>query len=300
MKLIVPTISAIGLASAHVSVKDDCKDLSSRHGMSKCLQAVIADNKKTDKAMNKKMDELEDMLEEKNVPQPITVEGDYYSGTCDDDQVTENCPNPFGEVPNMTIWTMKEYHYYMNCKDEVHVRTWNEKLEWDARNPGKPYLPLDSGKFPNLDVPEDTFWLNCPSCNFTNKPEVTLSMILNEGAIPNPGQDSNPWAWMEADYFFYLVSDHGVEMMSWGSDEYKDYWRMRNNWYNDDIAEWQKYIWGYEQNQIFKYCSALPKTQMMWGIPQREAGSNPKYPYTSWRNEGFDSTVEEADANFRH
>ena len=216
------------------------------------------------------------------------------------EEPTQPCPNKFGDIPNITIWTMKDYHYYMNCKDEVHLRTYREKLEWDAANPNKPYLPLDSGKYPNLDIPDQPFYKDCSTCNSTNKPEVTLKMIINDGAIPNPDQDSNPWAWMKADYFMYLVGDHGVEMMSWAIPEYKEYWKMRNSWYKEEIADWQKYIWGYEQNQVYKYCTALPKTQMMWGIPKRENGSDPKYPYTSWRDEGFDSTVEEADANFLH
>ena len=317
MKLLLPAVAAVGLSSAHSDVEDKCENLSNMKGMKKCLKAILMEMQQGDQAMDKWMGDMEAAMEEKVQPQHITVEGDYYSGTCDDRAVEESsepetepesepetegeaCPNKFGEQPNMTVWTMKDFHYYMNCKDEVQVRIYRDKLEWDAANPGKSYLPLDSGKYPDMPILDEPFYKNCDNCSVWNQPTPTLAQLINDGAIPNPDQDRNPWAWMNADYFLYLVSDHGVSMMSWGTPAYKDYWKMKLGWYKDDIADWQEYIWGYEQNIVYKFCSGLPKSRLMWGTPIREDGTNPMYPYTSWRNEGFNSTAADADANFLH
>ena len=88
MKLLV-TLACLGLAS-HASsydMKEDCKNLSSMKGMSKCMVSLLKENKKDGKMMDIMSKEMKNMyakLEEKSQPSIINVSGDYHE-SCDKD-----------------------------------------------------------------------------------------------------------------------------------------------------------------------------------------------------------------------
>ena len=88
MKLLF-SLACLGLAS-HASaydMKEDCKNLSSMKGMSKCMVSLLKENKKDGKMMDimsKEMKNMYDKLEEKSQPSVINVHGDYHE-SCDKD-----------------------------------------------------------------------------------------------------------------------------------------------------------------------------------------------------------------------
>ena len=88
MKLLV-SLASLGLAS-HASahdMKEDCKNLSSMKGVSKCMVSLLKENKLRGKMMDIMSKEMKNMyakLEEKSQPSIINVSGDYHE-SCDKD-----------------------------------------------------------------------------------------------------------------------------------------------------------------------------------------------------------------------
>ena len=186
-------------------------------------------------------------------------------------------------TPDAILYTMNEYHYYMNCRDEVEMRIYNDFLARD------PKLPLQ----PQFTIPEKSYY-RFDTYNYT--PEE----LVNSGKAFILKMLKDPWGWSDVDKFMFLVSEHGQEMMSWASDEVKQFWKTRHSWIKDEFSEMRWFLWGYEQNLVYKFCSGLPSYKSKYGLPVRKNGCNPKYPYTSWHDEGFDSTAEECDGAFKH
>ena len=293
MKLLV-SLASLGLASyasAH-DMKEDCKNLSSMKGVSKCMVSLLKENKLRGKMMDimsKEMKNMHAKLEEKNQPSVINVHGDYHV-SCDEDVeedprmngVPEFLKTPKHHPESSTDWTLSDYHYYMNCADEVEMRIWNEFQQRD------PNLPMKG-----FDIPEEPYFRIDPT-NFT------VGDIANEGFSNALEALDHPWGWATPQVFYTTAGAHGREMMSWASDEVKDFWRTRQSWYKDEVADEMWYLWGFVQNIRYKYCSGLPTHKRIWGTPVREDGCNPKYPYTSWVDEGFDTTAEECDKEFIH
>ena len=295
MKLLV-SLASLGIATAHAG--EACEDLSSRKGLGDCVKVLMKENKKQSKLIDRISADLEDVnskLNEKSMPMTINVSGDYH-GSCDGDvEVNVEPEDPrmngvpmFLKTPkehpeSSTDWTLSDYHYYMNCADEVEMRIWNE---FEQRDPNMPMTALD--------IPEEPYFRVDPT-NFTT------AQMANEGFGPLLASLPHPWGWGQGpDGFYMAVGAHGREMMSWATDEVKDFWRTRQSWYNDEHAEAGWFLWGYIQNLRYKFCSGLPTHKRIWGTPVREDGCNPKYPYTSWTNEGLNTTAEECDNEFIH
>ena len=260
------------------------------------MVSLLKENKKQGKMMDmmsKDMKAMHAKLEEKSQPSVINVSGDYH-GSCDEDAhhmekadqrmngVPEFLKTPKDHPESSTDWTLADYHYYMNCADEVEMRIWNE---FEQRDPNRPMNALD--------IPDEPYFRVDPT-NFT------VGDIANEGFSNMLEALDHPWGWGGPDGFYATVGAHGREMMSWATDEVKDFWRTRQSWFNDEHAEAGWFLWGYIQNIRYKFCSGLPTHKRIWGTPIREDGCNPKYPYTSWVNEGLETTAEECDNEFVH
>ena len=288
MKLLVPSLAYLGYGSARMKADRDCSDLVTHEGLKNCVSALVSENKK-----QKKFNQfLEAKLEEKQQPQSIYVSGDYH-GNCAGEENTEPedprmngvpefLETPKNEPEDSKDWDAANYHYYMNCVDEVELRIWED---FQKRDPNLPTL--------GYDIPEEPFFRFDPA-NFT------VGELASEGFEEIIESIATPWDWSNIDVFRITTGAHGREMYSWASDEVKDFWRTRHSWYKDEVAEVRWFLWQFIQNSNYKYCAGLPTYKRIWGKPVREDGCNPKYPYTSWFNEGFNTTAEDCDNEFIH
>ena len=313
MKLIVPSLACLGLSSARMKASRDCRDLTTMEGMGNCVSALVSENKRQNKVndqMKLEMQVMEAKLAEKQQPQTIHVSGDHveYHGSCGAEEdsaagVTGATPMVATEAPadprmngvpeflntpkndpeaGPVDWTNSDYHYYMNCVDEVELRIWTD---FQKRDPNWPTV--------GPDIPTEPYFRVDPT-NFT------VGDLANEGFREILEAAPHPWGWSNIDAFGASAGAHGREMMSWATDEVKDFWRTRQSWYKEEVAEVRWFLWLYIQNTNYRYCSGLPTYKRIWGSPVREDGCNPKYPYTSWVNEGFNTTAADCDNEFIH
>ena len=310
MKLITPSLTCLTLATAH-HLKDACDDLSTKKSALKCVaslkkrlhsalvmqtekhEQVIDQILKDNEQMRVDMAVMKEKLEMKEQVMSITVQGDYH-GTCDGENnmekeedprmnsVPEFLKTPKSVPPSSMNWVVHDYHYYMNCVDEVELRIWTD---FQKRDPNWPTV--------GPDIPTEPYFRVDPT-NFT------VGDLANEGFREILEAAPHPWGWSNIDAFGASAGAHGREMMSWATDEVKEFWKERNSWFKDDHQDIDWYLWGYVQNIRYKFCSGLPTYKRIWGTPIRQDGCNPKYPYTSWRNEGFNTTAEECDNEFIH
>jgi len=306
MKLIIPAVAAVGLASARSNVKKDCKDLSSMDGMASCLEAIVAGNKKSERSMDKKMQELTEQIENQTRPQVITVEGDYISGASDCEESSASSSSSSSEeestlmngVPeflqtpknmpdgtDMILWAANDYHYFMNCVDEVEMRIWDDYQNYNAAQWGP--------AIPNEIPPNPYFRMN------PNPGMWAIEQLGNENfeAMVAGG---NVFQWVSSGPFFLTAGAHGREMLSWATDDVKAHWRNKNSWYKEEFQQARDYLDKYQEHFIHKFCSALPTFKRIYGYPNREDGCNPDYPYTSWFNEGLNTTAADCDNEFIH
>ena len=299
MKLIVPVAVAVGISSSEAAVKNDCKDLSNMEGMKNCIMALVSKDRKDEKSLFRYKNEVNGRF--------IDIENDMES-TESSDSMTETTETPVScpeESPRMNgvpeflktpkarpeggdsiMWIASDYHYYMNCVDEVEMRIWDD---FQNRNetlfgPPQPYdiPPVDYYRF---DPRDGSFG---------------LSDIVNSGFEEAISYATHPWKWSPIDHFYMVNGAHGREMLSWKGPEQKEYWAMRRTWYKPEMQDIKNYIDPMQQNAVYRYCSGLPTFKRIWGSPIREDGCNPKYPYTSWHDEGLNTKAADCDAAFNH
>ena len=268
-------------------------------GMRNCIEALVKKDKKDDKNMLRFKNEVHDMF--------LNWEPEPTESTESTDSTTETTETPFScpeESPLMNgvpeflktpkarpeggdsiMWIASDYHYYMNCVDEVEMRVLNDFQNRNETQWG-PAIPVD--------IPPNDYYL------YDLRDGMPLDAIVNEGFVEVIAQVEHPWAWMDIDLFYFINGAHDREMLSWKSDEAKEFLKLKRTWYKEEVANDRNYMESYLKNFVYRYCSGLPTFKRIWGTPIREDGCNPKYPYTSWVNEGFDSKAADCDAEFNH
>ena len=283
MKILIPAVASIGIASAHL--QKDCADISNLDGMKTCLQAMIKENKKSGKEMKQFKKEVNEKLE----PIQVTVEGDYHE-QCVERKTVNGAPeflNTPVKAPEPINWSISDYYYFMNCVDEVEMRA-EEEMQFHNATIFGPAM-----RFP---FPKEPFFRLDPRPGRG----LTIDQIANKGWEEFILSKEHGWAWEPIGLFYAYQSAHGREMMSWAPDEIKEFWNVKFDWWKPEFMHVNAFKNNFIQAYTHRFCTALPTFKRMYGSPYREDGCNPKYPYTSWFNEGLNSTAAECDANFSH
>ena len=269
-------------------------------GMRNCMLAMVEESKKNAEDMDQFQDDIKAEMKDKETAQHITVEGDYFAAPlgkpCALPETMNGAPRflytpveePTGHG-NM-MWIASDYHYYMNCADEVEKRVWDDFLTYNETN---------SANVPEINIPPFDYYRLDPRPG-----HYEINEMPNEGfqesILEDAKSDDGPWPWQNVGLFYQENGAHVQETLSWASDEVKDFYKLRLSWLKEEMQEVRFMLDPWMHNYKHRFCSALPTFKRIYGTPIRQDGCNPKYPYTSWTDEGFDSKAEDCDAHFHH